>query len=269
MGMQANGNGRGRFWSAGLTRGTLAPLWRAGLAGMVAGLMATPVAAHPHVFVDAKATIVFDGHGDLIAIRHRWTFDQVFSAWQTLGLDTNHDGVTSSEEMAGLAKSMMKDLAQYRYFTLAGGSGRDLPLASMDDGTLNLDDGRVVLTFGLEPQSPFHVTGDFEVSVWDPEYYTAIRLKDAADVSLSNPPTGCSTELRPPQPLSDDVSARLSSLPPDVRLLPRDLAAALRGAHGLVVVHCGPSTDAAAGGETPSRGSPFVRLPSADNAIPP
>ncbi|RYD93620.1 MAG: DUF1007 family protein, partial [Sphingomonadales bacterium] len=53
--------------------------------------------AHPHIWIDAKAKIVFNDQGELTGIYNTWTFDEAFSVWQIQGLDTNNDGVTSSE----------------------------------------------------------------------------------------------------------------------------------------------------------------------------
>ena len=53
-------------------------------AALVAGILlaASPALAHPHVFVDAKAEIVFDKNGAITAIRHIWQFDPDFTAME-------------------------------------------------------------------------------------------------------------------------------------------------------------------------------------------
>ncbi|MGH6936140.1 MAG: DUF1007 family protein, partial [Methylocella sp.] len=45
----------------------------------VAGL-ARSAAAHPHVWVSARAQVIFDAKGEIEAIRHAWTFDEMYSA---------------------------------------------------------------------------------------------------------------------------------------------------------------------------------------------
>ena len=62
--------------------------------GVVFG-MAAPALAHPHIFIDAKVTVVFDDSGAISALRNEWTFDEAFSSWVIQGLDTNNDGETS------------------------------------------------------------------------------------------------------------------------------------------------------------------------------
>ena len=87
--------GQGRILTARRTRYALA-------AALL--LAATPAAeAHPHVFVDARAELVFDATGQVTAVRHIWQFDQAFSEYAIQGLDANDDGKLSDDELAPLA----------------------------------------------------------------------------------------------------------------------------------------------------------------------
>ena len=48
-------------------------------------LAASPLAsAHPHVFVDGRAEIVFDAAKRVSAVRNVWEFDEAYSAFATL-----------------------------------------------------------------------------------------------------------------------------------------------------------------------------------------
>jgi len=49
------------------------------------------VQAHPHVWVTAKAQIVY-ADGKVTGVRHAWSFDPEYSAFVTQGLDANKDG---------------------------------------------------------------------------------------------------------------------------------------------------------------------------------
>lgn len=194
--------------------------------------------AHPHIWIDAKATISFNDAGELVAIHNSWTFDEAFSVWQIQGLDTNGDGITSSEEMQELADENLKGLAEYGFYTLAGEGDASLPMASMDDGRFVFENNRSTLTFGIEPQGPYRIKGRFEIAIADPEYYVAINFADLSDVTLENAPAGCTLGMEPPRELSPDIQARLGELPPDVTMLPPDLEAAVRGAQGAIVIDC-------------------------------
>lgn len=204
----------------------------------------TPAAAHPHIFIDAGATIVFDDSGALIGIRHTWTFDEAFSVWQIQGLDTNNDGVTSSEEMQDLADESMAGLAEYQFYTFAGEGEDTLPMAPLENARLSHQNGRSTLTFGVKPVTPYAIRDRLEIAINDPEYYVAITFAGPEAVTLENAPAGCQVEMEPPHDMPDDVAAQLYALPPDVTELPPELAAALRGVQGAIVVSC-PASGAA------------------------
>lgn len=199
--------------------------------------------AHPHIWIDAKARIVFNEQGELANIYNTWTFDEAFSVWQIQGLDTNNDGITSSEEMQELADENLKGLAEYKFYTLAGEGDATLPMASMDDGKFVFKDSRSTFTFGIEPQGPYRIKGKFELAIADPEYYVAITFADPSDVELVNAPAGCRLGSEPPRELSHDLQQRLGELSADILTLPPDLEAAVRGSQGSIVIDC---SDAAA-----------------------
>ncbi len=199
--------------------------------------------AHPHIWIDAKARITFNDAGELVGIHNTWTFDEAFSVWQTQGLDTNGDGVTSSEEMQELADENVRGLADYGFYTLVGEGDESLPLASMDNGRFDFADGRSTLNFGVEPQGPYRIKRRLEVAIADPEFYVAITFASLADVTLENAPAGCTLGMDPPRELTPDLMARLGQLSADVTTLPPDLAAAVRGAQGAIIIDC---TNAAA-----------------------
>ena len=202
--------------------------------------------AHPHIFIDAKATIVFNDAGELTQIRNSWTFDEAFSVWQVQGLDTNNDGITSSEEMQELADENIKGLAEYGFYTSAGNAESSLPFASMDDAKFEYANNRSTLSFGIEPQAPYRIKDKLEIAVADPEYYVAITFHAPADITLENAPAGCAVHMEPPRELSPDLQARLYELPSDVTKLPPELEAAVRDSQGAIVVDCSSAVAPAA-----------------------
>jgi ABC-type nickel/cobalt efflux system permease component RcnA/ABC-type uncharacterized transport system substrate-binding protein len=208
---------------------------------VVAGALAATAGvaqAHPHIWIDAKARISFNDAGELVAIHNSWAFDEAFSVWQVQGLDTNGDGITSSEEMQELADENVSGLAEYDFYTLAGEGDDSVPMAALGDGRFEFKDNRSTLTFGIKPQEPYRITGRFEIAIADPEYYVAINFADLSDVTLENAPAGCTLGLQPPRELSPDVQAQLGQLSADVTKLPADLEAAVRGSQGAIVIDC-------------------------------
>src|SRR5690606_15368938 len=89
----------------------------------------------------------------------------------------------------------------------------------------------------------------FELGVYDPEYYVAISMAEDEGVRLANAPASCSTHIEPPTPMSPEVEEWLYALGPEVLELPPDLAAAMRGTQGVIVVTCGEAPVAATAAE--------------------
>jgi nickel/cobalt exporter len=238
--------------------------WLLALAGAIALLLAIclPATAHPHIFIDAKATVVFNDAGDVIAVKHQWTFDEAFSAWSIQGLDTNNDGVTSEQELQPLADENMKGLAAYTYYTYVGeGSAPNLTFKSMPNPRLDYANGRTTLNFGVQLDKPYRIKDTLELSIDDPEYYVAITFAGPEAVSLENAPAGCSVKLDPPKEIPPALADKLYALGADVTQLPPDLAAAMRGMQGSILVHC----DAAVAGAP--RINPTVEASTAIDAV--
>jgi nickel/cobalt transporter (NicO) family protein len=198
--------------------------------------------AHPHIFIDAKATLVFDDSGRLTTIRNAWTFDEAFSVWQVQGLDTNEDGITSRDEMQELADENLVGLAEYGFYTSAGEGDTTLKFSSGQDSEFVYENNRSTLSFSVWLPQPYAIQRSLEISIADPQYYVAISFADIGDVTLENAPAGCVARLEPPREMSPDLQARLFELSPDVTELPPDLAAAVRGTQGAIVVDCSAAT---------------------------
>ena len=219
---------------------SLSSIWRRaiGVAAVLLALVA-PAMAHPHIFIDAKVTVVFDATGAVTRLQHAWTFDSAFSAWMVQGLDTNGDRETSPEEMQDLADENMVGLADYGFYTYAGEGDALMAFSPLGDQRMVYEDGRVTLSYSADAVTSMPVSGRFELAVYDPEYYVAISFADVSDVTLENAPASCAAVLEPPKPMDPEVEQRLYALGPEVLQLPPDLAAAMRGTQGLIVVTCG------------------------------
>jgi len=207
-----------------------------GLALALLGL-AGPAMAHPHIWIDAEIGVVFEGDA-ISALRHRWTFDTAFSAWIVQGLDADGDGVVSPEELQTLADENVADLEDFGFYTFAGASEAPMRFHAAGDQRMVYEDGRVTLSFTLDAVTPQPVGPRFELGVYDPEYYVAIEFADAGAARLENAPASCRTELVPPQPMTPEIADRLYALGAEVLELPPDLAAAMRGTQGMIVIGC-------------------------------
>lgn len=217
--------------------------WRTWTAAMAIALVGLAQAqAHPHIFIDGKVAVGFDEQGRVATLRNSWTFDTAFSVWMVQGLDTDGDGVVSSEEMQELADENMIGLADFGFYTYAGDN---LALQAVGDQRMSYADNRVTLDFSLAAVAPQAPGLRFELGIYDPEYYVAIGVAELNDVTLENAPEDCAVHLEPPTGMAPDVEERLYALGPEVLELPPDLAAAMRGTQGMVVIECGAAPPAA------------------------
>src|SRR5207244_8359130 len=110
------------------------------------GAAATPARAHPHVFITFQMTVLYE-KGTFVGVRHKWTFDEFYTAMAIEGLDKNKDGIYDREELAELAKVNIDGLKEFAYFTYPVLDGQDVKLAEVKDYWAEHKDGALSLHF--------------------------------------------------------------------------------------------------------------------------
>lgn len=190
------------------------------LSGLIAGLAAAaPAVAHPYVWVEARAEIVFDASARVAGIRHPWTFDPAYSSYATMGLDMDRDGNPDPEKLAELAETNLASLAEANYFTAIKVDGSSANLASPADRQATIVNDRLVLRFLLPLGSPA-MADEITIRIGDPTFFTAFTLPEAADATmLDGAPEACRVSISHPAASGSE----------DVERLAQDIAAALRG----------------------------------------
>lgn len=157
---------------------------------------ATPAAAHPHVFVTTKATVIIE-NGAITAIDHVWSFDEFYTAMAIEGLDTNKDGKYSREELAELAKTNMEGLKEFQYFTFPKLADAELKVADPKDYYLDHVSGVLALHFRLPLEKPILTDAKgFTFTVADPSFFIAFEPANTDPVALdANAPKNCKIAL--------------------------------------------------------------------------
>lgn len=195
--------------------------------GLAIGLMSAqtgPAAAHPHVFIDAKADMVFDADGKLTAVRHAWRFDDGYSAFASQGLDADGDGTLSIEELKPLADVNIESMKDYDYFTFVTAGDREIVLGTPVEYWLQSDDGLLTLYFTVPTSAPVELRGlPAAVEVFDPTYYVAFTFVETDPVTLEGAPEGCRFEVTRPPEMDAATAEILSGIGPEQRELPPDL----------------------------------------------
>lgn len=174
--------------------------------------VALPAFAHPHVWVKVKTRMIFDASGKVVALRHFWTFDEAYSAFQVQGLGT--DGkVPTQEQLAPLAKTNMESLADFGFFTFLKIAGKPQDFGKPLNEHLDVGaDKLVTLTFDLPLANPVAAKPALTLQVYDPEFFVQFDFVDTEEVVLDNAPSGCSNSSNKPKPLEADDAKRLSDV---------------------------------------------------------
>jgi ABC-type uncharacterized transport system substrate-binding protein len=205
------------------------------LAGVA--LISAPAAAHPHVFVDARAEIVFDAAGKISAIRNIWQFDEAFTAYAVQGLDADGDNKLTDAELKPLAKVNVDSLSEFEFFTYLSIGDTGEKFVPPTEYWLEFHGGRLTLFYTLPLKTPVTPGPNTMLEVFDPEYFVAFTF--AADpVTMDNPPPGCKAVYHPPQELDDKTMAILGSIPADQPDLPPDLQQAASVLANTITVEC-------------------------------
>lgn len=163
--------------------------------------------AHPHVFVTVKSEIVYDAEGKVTGIRHAWTFDDMFSAYATQGLDQKQQGVFTREELAPLAEVNVTSMKEFGFFTEGKLNGAKIAFADPVDYWLDYTDQMLTLHFTLPLKAPVKVR-DMNFDIYDPVYFVSFALAEKEPVTQSGAPANCRLTVARP----DDGGAQAKTL---------------------------------------------------------
>ena len=160
--------------------------------------------AHPHVWVTMQGELVYAPDGSVTGVRYNWTFDDMFSAFATQGVDTKKPGEFTREDLAPLAKENVNSLKEFGYFTFAKANGKKLEMKEPTDYFLDYNTKATVLTlhFTLPFKAPIKAK-ELNLEIYDPEYFVDFSFKDVKDpVALVGAPAACKLSVARPKELT-------------------------------------------------------------------
>ena len=171
------------------------------LAGLLA-LVAGRAEAHPHVWVTVKSQVVYAPDGSVTGVQHAWTFDDMFSAFATQGLESKKKGEFTREELAPLAEVNVTSLKDFDFFTNAKADGKKAAFTDPVDYYLEYKDNLLTLTFLLPLKAPVKAK-NLQFDIYDPTYFVDFTFAEKDPVALKGAPATCKfAVIRPNDPAS-------------------------------------------------------------------
>lgn len=161
-----------------------------------AALLATQAIPHPHIFVDAGVTLIFDDQGRLSSLKLRWSYDELFSLiiLEDREMDQDSDGHLTADEQANLTGFDIVDWPEWYdgdLYVLVGDT--KLAVEPPRDYDLVLQDGKLITTHIRDLAEPLAIGDEgVVVQVYDEGYYTAYEITE--DTVLANAPETCAAQ---------------------------------------------------------------------------
>ena len=154
----------------------------------LAGLLAAGISAfaHPHVWVTMQGELVYAPDGSVTGVRYNWTFDDMFSAFATQGLDPKKPGCSRTTNWRRSPRRTWSSLKDFGYFTFAKANGSKVEMKDPTDYYLDYNTKDTVLTlhFSLPFKTPVKAK-ELNVEIYDPEYFIDFSFKDVKEPGRS------------------------------------------------------------------------------------
>jgi ABC-type uncharacterized transport system substrate-binding protein len=184
------------------------------LVAILSLVFAAPVSAHPHVWVTMHTELLYAPDGKVTGVRHAWTFDDMFSAFATQGLDVKEKGKFTREELAPLAKINVESLKEYDYFTFATADGAKVEMGDpLPDYWLDYKDAILTLHFTLPLKTPVKAK-ELKIEIYDATIFVDFEWAKDNPVKLSGAPL-CKGDVVKPREMTYAEGKELSNIPAD------------------------------------------------------
>ena len=165
---------------------------------VLAALLAMPTLsalAHPHVFIDNRMTIRFDG--DLLkGVSVTWNFDKMFSSMMLTDIPAQTDGSFTLKNAADLKAGAFDNLVNYHYFLVFQAGKKTIPIRIQQFTPSVVGGTTLVYSFFVPLNIPVtEAEQTLRITVYDDTYYVAFSLMHLEDMTVEG---------------AQDVSCRLS-----------------------------------------------------------
>lgn len=180
-----------------MTRRGLSLLAAFAVCAAQAGISVGAAHAHPHVWVTVESTALVGADAAISGIRHKWTFDELYSSFAIQGLDKKGGNNPTRDELKELAQLNIESLKEFGYFTTPQSNGEKIAIKPPVDYYLEVKDGLLSLFFTLPLEKPVPgKTAPLGFTVADPSYFIAFQFAKEKPFSLADgAPAECTIGL--------------------------------------------------------------------------
>lgn len=179
-------------------------------------LFASPLSAHPHIFVNTGLAFLVDDQNRLTHVQVTWEYDELFSLLITedMGLDGDYDGVLTPAELETLTGFDANWIQGYNGDLVGEIDGVPLALSRPLSPTAAFSDGKITSTHLREVAGTPKVSGLVMFKPFDPTYYTAYDVGLPVFVKGND---DCNTEMVVP-----DIEGAMAMLQAEISAMPED-----------------------------------------------
>ncbi|KEJ89709.1 DUF1007 family protein [Sulfitobacter donghicola] len=180
-------------------------------------LIAAPLAAHPHIFINTGLKFLIDEENRLTHVQIIWEYDELYSLLVTedMGLDEDYDGVLSASDRIALTGFDMNWVQGFNGDLVAEMNGAVLALSGPTSPTAELTDGKIITSHMRAVKSSPVMDAPVIVRPYDGTYYTAYEVGLDVGVQGRN---GCNVNLNAP-----DIGGALAMTKAELAALPEDM----------------------------------------------
>lgn len=152
---------------------------------------ATAASAHPHVWIYNTVTVIFED-GQVVALQHRWEFDEFFSAYMIEAYDVDGSGTFDAEELRLLKDGGFDNIAEYGYFTHLDAESGTPAIAGARKFDAAIEGEFLVYEFTTPLARAFDpASGMLQIGVYDSSYYIDITPAADAGTLVGAPAADC------------------------------------------------------------------------------
>tara|TARA_R100000655_G_scaffold105541_2_gene153865 strand:- start:48 stop:698 length:651 start_codon:yes stop_codon:yes gene_type:complete len=183
---------------------------------------ATPLGAHPHIFVDTGFEVILDAEGRLTHLRITWAYDEFYSLLVTedRGLDPDYDGVLTEAEVASLNGFDMRWVEGFNGDTVLLNGGEEIALSGPQEVATTFSEGRIITSHLRAVEGDAPDANGLVIKPYDPTYYTAYEVTQKVTVQGDD---ACRARVKMPEMNADlrELQQDLSAL--DANTDPNDV----------------------------------------------